>query len=436
MRYWKLGLAVVQVSFAACAYANVVGSDLQNFNATTDGIDYVTVNSSETLEMGYFHLGAMSNYAVNSLPIFESAETAQTRFNSNDSLLTNEFLIGLGLWRNFSIGASFSYLVRQKVDDTSLPHGKFSNPGWTHYRYNAKYRVWSDSNYGVAVVATSTINNIRNNPYLGQKQAPIYSVELVGDTRIGIFDVAANIGYRWRESGGTLPNSAIEPTGDQLIMSAALSYLLPWVDTKLIVEAFGSRPVGRSGSDNTKRQGSSAEGIVGLKYDYSTNLAFHAGAGSEFLNGVSSPDWRAYAGVNWAFGPVFERKYRAAEKVTSREAGEDRYVLHSIQFAFNSDRMVTATKEQMAELVTFFKDLRSFKEITVEGHTDSVGADSYNQVLSQRRAETVRLLLIANFGFDPSKVKAVGYGESRPLADNGNFQGRQRNRRVEIRIRK
>ena len=72
----------------------------------------------------------------------------------------------------------------------------------------------------------------------------------------------------------------------------------------------------------------------------------------------------------------------------------------------------------------------------VEGHTDSNGDAKYNQILSQRRAETVRQALIKNHNVDPSRLKAVGYGEARPIADNSTREGRQENRRVIISIPK
>jgi OOP family OmpA-OmpF porin len=66
----------------------------------------------------------------------------------------------------------------------------------------------------------------------------------------------------------------------------------------------------------------------------------------------------------------------------------------------------------------------------VEGHTDSRGSDEYNQRLSERRAAAVRDYLITQFGIDSSRVSAVGYGESRPIATNDTDAGRAQNRRV------
>ncbi len=70
-------------------------------------------------------------------------------------------------------------------------------------------------------------------------------------------------------------------------------------------------------------------------------------------------------------------------------------------------------------------------QIVVEGHTDSEGGELANQRLSEQRADAVRAALIA-MGVDPSRVRAVGFGESRPTADNAAAEGRAANRRVEI----
>ncbi|MOA43712.1 Outer membrane porin F precursor [compost metagenome] len=71
---------------------------------------------------------------------------------------------------------------------------------------------------------------------------------------------------------------------------------------------------------------------------------------------------------------------------------------------------------------------------TVEGHTDSVGPDGYNQRLSERRANAVREVLVNEYGVAAERVDAVGYGESRPVADNATKEGRAINRRVEAKV--
>jgi outer membrane protein OmpA-like peptidoglycan-associated protein len=69
--------------------------------------------------------------------------------------------------------------------------------------------------------------------------------------------------------------------------------------------------------------------------------------------------------------------------------------------------------------------------LAVEGHTDNVGSDTFNQTLSEQRAASVRAYLIAQ-GLDPNSISTAGYGKSQPVADNSTAAGRQKNRRVEI----
>ncbi|NIO15887.1 MAG: OmpA family protein [Deltaproteobacteria bacterium] len=66
----------------------------------------------------------------------------------------------------------------------------------------------------------------------------------------------------------------------------------------------------------------------------------------------------------------------------------------------------------------------------IEGHTDSTGRAEYNLAISQKRADSVKNYLVERFEIDPSRIKAVGFGETRPVADNKTKEGRERNRRV------
>ena len=248
--------------------------------------------------------------------------------------------------------------------------------------------------------------------------------------------MALNLGYRFRDQYEALDDSPIEPTPNQWIGSAALSYLLSGIDTKLIVETFGSRPVGQERSaNNSARQASSLEGIAGLKYDYTTNLAMHFGGGTEFTHGFSSPDWRLYAGVNWTIGSEYEERPPLRESfVLPPPVGELKITAYRIEFEFDSANIKMSSKETLKELAEYLSLPPVFKRLIVEGHTDSVGSQVYNQSLSEKRARSVREYLVKQAGLDGKKIEAVGFGESKPVASNANFQGRKQNRRVDLRI--
>jgi formylglycine-generating enzyme len=82
------------------------------------------------------------------------------------------------------------------------------------------------------------------------------------------------------------------------------------------------------------------------------------------------------------------------------------------------------------EIVAYMKANPSIR-IMVEGHTDNVGSDESNQLLSERRAASIRQELIKR-GIDAGRLESIGYGESKPVADNSKADGRTQNRRVTI----
>lgn len=102
----------------------------------------------------------------------------------------------------------------------------------------------------------------------------------------------------------------------------------------------------------------------------------------------------------------------------------------SVLFASGKYELLPIARSKLTDIAQALKD-QGFKSITVEGHTDSRGAESTNLALSENRAMSVRTLLVSQ-GLDPSKVTSVGLGESRPIADNNSPEGRANNRRVEI----
>lgn len=106
--------------------------------------------------------------------------------------------------------------------------------------------------------------------------------------------------------------------------------------------------------------------------------------------------------------------------------------LPGVNFVTGSDRILAGSESILgsaAETLKMHPDL----EIEVAGHTDSVGQGDSNYSLSERRAKSVRDLLITR-GVDATRLTARGYGESQPVADNETAQGRADNRRVELRI--
>jgi outer membrane protein OmpA-like peptidoglycan-associated protein len=103
-----------------------------------------------------------------------------------------------------------------------------------------------------------------------------------------------------------------------------------------------------------------------------------------------------------------------------------------ILFAVNSSVLQTAGQQNLRDLAASLDEYEG-TEVLVVGHTDSTGEESYNQTLSERRADSARTYLLGA-GLEAGRVRAVGRGELEPIASNDTDAGRQDNRRVEVAI--
>ena len=104
-----------------------------------------------------------------------------------------------------------------------------------------------------------------------------------------------------------------------------------------------------------------------------------------------------------------------------------------VNFDFDKATVRDADAAELKKALEFVKKYAGYK-ISIEGHTDSIGTDQYNQRLSERRAAAVREYLLKHGVANGARIKSVGYGESKPIADNSTEEGRFQNRRVEILI--
>lgn len=110
----------------------------------------------------------------------------------------------------------------------------------------------------------------------------------------------------------------------------------------------------------------------------------------------------------------------------------EQYILEGVHFKFDSDKLTSYSEEiltRAAEVLNKFPKTN----IEIQGHTDSLGNYLYNQFLSERRAMSVKNFLISK-GVSSERLTTFGYGEDKPIDDNGTEYGKARNRRIEFRI--
>ncbi len=105
--------------------------------------------------------------------------------------------------------------------------------------------------------------------------------------------------------------------------------------------------------------------------------------------------------------------------------------VYDIYFDFDSDRIRPESAPSLREIAAVLTRHADWR-LAVRGHTDDIGGDAYNLVLSQRRAEAVKAALVAQYGIAPARLTTEGEGARRPVASNATLEGRARNRRVEL----
>ncbi len=135
-----------------------------------------------------------------------------------------------------------------------------------------------------------------------------------------------------------------------------------------------------------------------------------------------------------ADSPAYFRNFRVAaggRKLYDAIAEKGRASTQGIYFDTGSDRIRPESAPTLKEIGEMLKEHADLK-LTIEGHTDNVGAAASNQGLSEKRAAAVRQFLIDNYSVDGARLTAKGLGSTKPVGSNDTPEGRQNNRRVEL----
>jgi OmpA-OmpF porin, OOP family len=123
-------------------------------------------------------------------------------------------------------------------------------------------------------------------------------------------------------------------------------------------------------------------------------------------------------------------KEAATEQMKSALSASCHVALVGVLFDFNKSTLQPASDGILTQVSTLMKANPSLN-VEIQGHTDNVGADAYNQTLSEARARSV-MTWLTQHGVAAARLTARGYGKTQPVADNNSDEGRMRNRRVEI----
>ena len=285
------------------SFANIGGTDLQNFNPAPNGNGYITVHSGDTLDYGQFNFGSFLSYSTNTLPYstLNVGSNPQSFGDPNDRITYSHLHAAVGLMKGWDLGVSAGFTLAQDIETQNFLFN-YGDTGINDVMIRTKLRLYKDQHMTLAFVGGIDFDQIKNNPFIGDNSGPSFIGEAVLDFRLSPhFKWAINLGYRLRQEGSNIPNTGVSPISDQWLYSTALAYLTDTKGSALLFEMFGSYPL-EFFSIPTDRQLSNLEMALAYKWAAYDQLAIQGGFGTEVYQGLGTPDIRVFVGFNWTFG--------------------------------------------------------------------------------------------------------------------------------------
>ena len=210
-----------------------------------------------------------------------------------------------------------------------------------------------------------------------------------------------------------------------------MSYQKGWVVFMLmtLVAASGCASKGYVG----KEVGAVNEKIETLSESVERNQE-RIGRNEEELKRVDAKAGEAGELANQAKGDAARAYDEAQRAIKGKLLYEVTLSNDQVAFDFNAAALSPEAEQMVGELADKVKADNRRLYIEVEGHTDSTGEESYNELLGMQRANAVRDYLYQSQGIPLHAISVFSFGEAQPIADNGTREGRARNRRVVIKV--
>lgn len=407
-----------------------------------DGSRYFVTEQSQGLYQWGYHLGFNMKYA------FEPAEVAPTTGGGRvggvvDDLLVGFFTGGFGITDWLNVGLDFPVALyetffnfihpgaNQCTLTAACPEQTVTKIGDVLFAAKARL-IDSDRNFlGVSVQPFVTIPTGSGFFVTGYGSAT-GGVKLIVDTKIKrkLF-LALNAGWQTIKETRYAPDTANATVDDLLLLSGAANLALG-KNFEVIGEIFGQTAIQNPWAHQIQ---SPFGWLGGLRYSPGSikRWSFGFSGGTGMGRGFGSPKFHALAQLRYKKTKVVELEGDESPVEVEAPYEEKIIITQKIHFEFNRWNIRPVSFPILDDVVEVLRLNPQIKKMRVEGHTDWIGSDEYNQRLSMRRANSVRDYLTQK-GVSADRLVAEGYGESRPVADNNTDLGRAKNRRTEFTV--
>jgi outer membrane protein OmpA-like peptidoglycan-associated protein len=425
---WVLIASITLISPAG-AWARATSATANTFWPALDDTRYFSVYGSQTLQQWQYRTGAYFHYANDPL---EVGLAGVRRFGVIDHLLVGDFFGSIGFTDWFTAGLSIPVALYEDFNNIATGTSE-KTLRMMDVRMDLKFRLLDIDRHkiGIAVIpymffpTGSGSRFVGNNSFAGGMKGVLDAA--LGDR----VQLALNLGYMARDRVVIL-NTEVD---DMFTYGLGVSVraVKNWMD--IIAEVYGSTNV----TEFFERESElPLEVDAGFRFNLPKpeGLQITAGGGVGLTFGYGTPDFRAILGVSYLKPRRVELPPPPPPPVEEAEVKREKekiVITKKVHFEFDKAVIRPISFRILDAVVDIMKQNPDIRKVQVEGHCDAKGSDAYNEKLSQRRANAVRDYLIAH-GVEADRLVAIGYGESRPVADNGTAEGRARNRRVEFTI--
>ena len=410
---------------AEAAYPNRF--EVITFKPAIDGGDYFSVYSSQNLRAWQGNLGFYIDFANRPLQ-FEATGAATGRQSVIDNLLVADFYGALGFTDWFEAGLTIPVVGYNWYFTDDAAAQADQAPGMGDIEFMMKFRLLNTEKgpIGISLRPFVTIPTGDLVRYTGNGNvtggASIITDVLFHDR----FSLALNTGYVMRDDT-TLHGVRID---DQFAYGLAANFKAT-PNFHLIAEGFGRTNV-RSFFGNSAS--TPLEAGAGVRYLFGdSGFAVSAGGTAGIIDGVGSPRFRGFAGLQWV-SPVSQACPECpppAPPPDPRIHGDKIVIWGKIFYDTDKTTIKPISFPVLNDVVDVMQKNPQLHVVEVQGHCDTRGGDAYNMKLSQGRAESARAYLVSQ-GVDPNRLTAKGYGFHNPIAENNTREGMSQNRRTEF----
>lgn len=399
--------------------------DAINFEPAVDGGDYFTVYGSDTLAASQGHLGFYLDYANRPLEFSGTGGFAGTRQSVIDHMVVMNNFGAIGLTNWFTVGLNIpvvGYSWFYSDEPVAAPSGTADKAAMMgDLEVMMKFRILdiNEHKVGLALVPHFTLPTGDVVRYAGSGHVTGGGTFVTEFQLHERFNMALNVGAVLRDN---VLRHGVD-MDHQLTAGLAANIKLSryW---QAIVESYGSTGL----TDFFNSATTPLEAGGGVRYYFGdSGFALDAGGTAGLIDGVGSPSFRGFFGLKYTT-PV---KENCAPAPDPRIQGNKIVLFGKIFYDTNKATIKPVSYPVLDDVADVLNKHPEITLVEVQGHTDARASDAYNLKLSQARAESAMNYLVGK-GIVASRLRAMGYGESHPIASNDTVEGMSQNRRTEF----